>query len=84
MGAGLAGAYPLAENEHTHAHSHSPGWLIQFHALYLTYPSPFREELLYPGFPNRCCWLATLYQFPHEEPARRSSRDGEYGGINLD
>lgn len=40
-----------------------------------------------PGFLNRsrCCWLATLYQFPHEEPPRRrSSRNGEYGGINLD
>lgn len=30
-----------------------------------------------PGFParSRCCWTATLYQFPHEEPPRRSSRE---------
>lgn len=41
-----------------------------------------------PGFARRsrccCCCLATLYQFPHEEPPRRSTANGEYQGINPD
>lgn len=47
--------------------------------------SSIRGEVPRPGFPNlsRGC-LSTLYQFPHEQPARCSSFNGKYEGINLD
>lgn len=85
VAAGVAGAHsPLTPNKFNpiprSASDPVPGLGLGFAALRLRLKLRLQDFLA----ARCCCCPATLYQFPHEEPPRHSTTNGEYQGINPD